>query len=531
MKVSNFLKTLINHFKKNRFYYLVFFALLIPRTIGLGYDVWNIDARLWDLRSDNFVQALLRGDLNSTYQKYHPGVTVMWLSGFSKYLFYTLFSLVKGYSVTLEPGLVYSEHFYLKSFFAKFPLVLSISLIFTYSIALLKKIGASDRLLYFFLIVTSLEPFYLGVSRFYHLSGLESALSFLSILCAYTYYLSQKKKHLFFSGLSLGLAFLTKTSALIVLPFIFFIILLPAIQKLFKKNLEHFKEGFISILIFLIIFIFTVYAFFPAMWLHPFDVLKVMYKEGIVETGFSGGAGATFTQISEIFYLEKLFLRSTVVLIISFLASFALLHKERKKDLRSFLILCVAFIFYFNVVMIIPDKLKDRYLTTIYPFVFVLSSYGLYYLAKVSKKTKLLIMLLLVYYSLSIFSYFPNMSAYHTDALWGYRGINDINIIKNRGEFYVSAIRYLNKIDGDKAYERSVLVTSSQRDHSAAGYLGSVYVEEGTIWNGSNAYYYLINFTEEKELPSDRPCKYIRSFGPRFPFYFEYLKLYQCSNI
>lgn len=529
-KIKNILKEVLRH----KVILLVFFVFLVPRVLGLGYDIWNIDAPKWDYRSDRFIQKLIEGDLKETYQMYHPGVTVMWLSGLSKKLFYLVFNFYFGYPVTQGYGLVYPEWFYLKSFVAKFPLVLVISLIFTYSIFLLKKIGMPNRFLTFLVIILSLEPFYLGVTRLFHLSGLESAFGWLAFILAYYFYKTKSQKFLVLSGVSIGLSFLTKTSGILYLP----IVCLLAFESVIPLNKESFKnisaKKLKSILgigaIAASSVALTIFILFPAMWVNFLGVLTAMYKEGIVDTGFGGGPGETITNITQIFYLEKLVLRSTLLLLVSIFFSLFLMKKEKNLELKRLLIYSLLYIVMFNVVMVIPNKLKDRYLATIYPFIIFIASYGIYVVTLKIKNINSVFLLVLFYYSITFFTYFPNFSGYHTDVFWGYRGIPNFNIIKNRGEFYVSAIKYLNKVDEERAYEKSVVVTSSQRNISAVGYLGSVYISDFSIPNNRKADYFLINYTEENELPVDRNCYYMESFGPRFPFKFDYLKLYRCPN-
>jgi len=48
-----------------------------PRRLSLSRPV-TPDEHLWLARSANFYMALAKGDLASTYQSEHPGVTVMW---------------------------------------------------------------------------------------------------------------------------------------------------------------------------------------------------------------------------------------------------------------------------------------------------------------------------------------------------------------------------------------------------------------------------------------------------------------------
>ena len=55
----------------------IILALWIPRSRSLDGDA-TIDEARWLLRSANFYQALASGDLRSTFQREHPGVTITW---------------------------------------------------------------------------------------------------------------------------------------------------------------------------------------------------------------------------------------------------------------------------------------------------------------------------------------------------------------------------------------------------------------------------------------------------------------------
>ena len=56
----------------------LFAAAWLPRVVALDAFV-TIDERKWLARSANFYQAISVGELANTFQREHPGVTVMWL--------------------------------------------------------------------------------------------------------------------------------------------------------------------------------------------------------------------------------------------------------------------------------------------------------------------------------------------------------------------------------------------------------------------------------------------------------------------
>ncbi len=56
---------------------VLFFCAWIPRVVALDAFV-TVDERKWLARSANFLYALAHGDFANTFQREHPGVTVMW---------------------------------------------------------------------------------------------------------------------------------------------------------------------------------------------------------------------------------------------------------------------------------------------------------------------------------------------------------------------------------------------------------------------------------------------------------------------
>src|SRR3989304_2936708 len=68
---------------KNRSVALVFFIIVfgMTRFLMLGPDEINPDGVNWHYRSQQFIVGLKSGDFERTYQHYHPGVTLMWITG------------------------------------------------------------------------------------------------------------------------------------------------------------------------------------------------------------------------------------------------------------------------------------------------------------------------------------------------------------------------------------------------------------------------------------------------------------------
>src|SRR3989304_9797805 len=67
---------LLKNYKIEIIFVLLF---ILSRFPDLGYDVFNTDVWKWKARSYDFGTGVFTWDLEKTIQKYHPGVTLMWL--------------------------------------------------------------------------------------------------------------------------------------------------------------------------------------------------------------------------------------------------------------------------------------------------------------------------------------------------------------------------------------------------------------------------------------------------------------------
>ena len=77
-------KRINRHFQKYlNNYLLILFVLLFgfSRFIRLNNDTINPDGVNWHYRSQQFINGIKYFQFEKTYQHYHPGVTLMWVTG------------------------------------------------------------------------------------------------------------------------------------------------------------------------------------------------------------------------------------------------------------------------------------------------------------------------------------------------------------------------------------------------------------------------------------------------------------------
>lgn len=532
-KINKFFKS-----KSVQIFAIIFFAFLIPRIVYLGYDTYGFDSYFWDQRSDRFVDTLTQFEFKKTYRSYHPGVTVMYLAGFSKAIFQNTLKIVFHKQIRLVEGVVEARWFFINHFVSLFPLVVAISLILGFISMKLYKLKIPKAYVALFTVLLSVEPFFLGISKFLHVTALETVLVFALFMSVYFITQDIKNKKIWIlAGIFLGLGILTKISAIIALPFSALILYAGLLKK--HNNLKSFlKEFKLDTKIFLVILamgFFTMFILWPSLWVNFIGTFQKIYKDGIKGDAFNATPAPTILNITYLYYPEILLLRTTALTFISTVIAYFVVWKEKNKTLKSVVLINLLFIVYYFGIMTIPDKKLDRYINNVFPSVAISAAYSYYYILNFLHKRKkqvlsgIFLALLIFYYGINLYVYFPNFSAIHSEFFGGLSGYSKFIKVKNRGEYYLDAIMYLNKKDGIHA-DKILIVPSGGKDKSAKGYPGRIFTDDKQINNNGKANYYLPEYNDLQEIPTNRDCKLLKTFGPRWPIHFDYLYLYECKE-
>ena len=388
----------------------------------------------------------------------------------------------------------------------------------------------------------SLEPFFLGISKFLHLSGLGGMLSYTSFLyCYYYYYLRQQKKakeYLFYvSAIMAGLGILTKIDSALAIAFngiiIFYFEIIQA---------KHLKGGLIfsvkKLGVFAGISFFVFSILFPSMWVAPFWTIRKIIQDGILETAFDSGGEDTISGIKKLFYPEFIFLRNLPTTVVLMLTGFVLsfIHTKRKKpnEMTKFILIGGTIYTLFNIILLsIPDKSKDRYITNFYPGLLVLSAYGFYYFYNLNNKVKyVLLFITIFFYTMTLYRYYPAYSYYFTDFLGGPAGIEKTGRLrlKNRGEFYAQAAQYINKTDSNAVEKNAITDSREQIRTFQPFFYGTTYTNPKFMPDNAYADYIVTRPEHEYLIPKDK-CELLKTFGPKAPLRYDTIKLYACKGI
>jgi len=212
-----------------------------PRLISLEAH-WSSDEALWLRHSEHFMSAVKKGAFSQTLIAYHPGVTTMWLAGLRTFFIQPNVDLQNLARARLLIGIVVWT-------------CIGISILLLY-----KLFGQWVALASFACLAFS--PLFLAQTRRVHTDALTSAFLLMTVLLFLVYCQNPyRHRSLIFSGITYGLALISKSYALILLPWI------PLCLFLFrKKQTGNFFTYIVQGICFLNCAVLTLFALWPIFW-------------------------------------------------------------------------------------------------------------------------------------------------------------------------------------------------------------------------------------------------------------------------
>jgi hypothetical protein len=248
---------------------LLFVVAVVPRAVR------PVSRPLvWYLRSAHFIEAVLARNWASTVYSEHPGVTLMWPAGIGLKIYWAL-SGVAPAARTVPPDfepIHFSGPVPLSELSAAlFPLALLIALGVTAVYPLLRRLFDTATAAVAGLIL-ALSPYFLAQSKVLHLDALMALLMLLSALALLIYRRERKRRWLVLSGALGGLALLTKTPALFLLPFGGLVFMTDILRtwKDSPKNVTHSVRRLVLALLAWCLVASGLYVIlWPVMWVDP----------------------------------------------------------------------------------------------------------------------------------------------------------------------------------------------------------------------------------------------------------------------
>jgi len=358
---------------------LLFIIAWLPRVFALDSFV-TIDERKWLARSANFTYALAEGDLAATFQREHPGVTVMWagalglLSHFPEYA-----AQAPGYfgwdREEIEAWLTAStSHTPLELLSAgRWWVVLAVTLALVLGYFPLRRLLGAN-IAFFAILYLALSPFIVALARQLHPDGLVSSFIFLALLYFLAWlYAGRRWSDLVISGVAMGLAWLTKTPAAFLVPTGLLLVALEAWRLRFNRRaaLARLGAGYV---LWGVIATAVFVLLWPAMWLDPLGTLGRMaaemgaYVEGHTNVNYFAGQptddpGVLFYPLAYFFRITPATAVGLVVAAIAFVRRGWPLNQGLTR--RTVMALTI-FALIFAAAMTIPAKKFDRYILPVF---------------------------------------------------------------------------------------------------------------------------------------------------------------------
>jgi len=374
---------------------VVLLAMGLPRATALDRFV-TPDESKWLMRSANFFLSLAQKDFANTYQKEHPGVTIMW-AGAAGFLYRYPSYVTQGPGQQERPQ---QFHRYLENHGASALDLLEtgrrldvaailIVLALAY-LAAIRLIGHLPAFIGFLLI--AFDPFLIALSRLLHLDSLLSALMLLSVLTWLNYlYRGRRWFDLSLSAGAAGLSWLTKSPGLFLLPFIGIVCIVEITRAWRTEHPLSWKKIFrgyaIPALIWTGIGAAVFVILWPAMWVNPLDTLQQIFtaaasyaSEGHDSITFFNGSVYQAGISDWRFYPVNFFWRTTPLVLAGLLLLIIALAIPRRFMLtgqEKWIIFYLGlFVLSYTVFMTLGAKKFDRYLLPVFAPLNILAGWG-----------------------------------------------------------------------------------------------------------------------------------------------------------
>ncbi|MBN1162294.1 glycosyltransferase family 39 protein [Patescibacteria group bacterium] len=410
-----------------RIVYLVIFSVVfaVTRLAGIKTDVINPDAVNWHFRSQQFIVGLKQLEFEKTYQHYHPGVTLMWITGVP----IELLKQITGIQHYNNTNFIYF-HFIAKFSLILFQLVLSLVLIYFLS-------RATDfQRAFLVMSLLSLEPFFLGNSRLYHMDILFTLVSFLGIILLY---LSVHRNSFLYSvatGFVFSLSFLTRSIGVGLVLYTLGYFFIMYVSKSADFSLK-------KLLVILSAFVVSSFILFPALWVRPVHYISEIFSEGQrigVRKGHSqlffgkqtDDAGVLFYPLVLVMKMSPVMLFGIICCLISSCRKFNIYNLSFKFiGKNSFLFVITSFYFGYFAIMSVLSKKIDRYMLFMFPLLGYCAVVGLerfysYIHKRFGISLKVYYVFFMTFFAATLFSFYPYYFTYTSPVFLNAKTANSV---------------------------------------------------------------------------------------------------------
>ncbi len=428
---------------------------------------------LWYKRSVRFWDALQEGDLSGTYQRYHPGVSVMWIAG----LGLRIYAVAHGWSgdelLNPPPGPLGRRDYPDEAGVAALSIVIAACVGLAY--VLLTRLTdwpvafSSGCLL-------ALDPFYIYLSKMIHLDAILASFMLISVLFLICYLQHKMRSDLILGGAFAGLAFLTKSPSGFLLPYTLMVIGYFSLSHSLTLRDSSVKSsekghrcvqllwgvvrtmggwGIVAGLVFFLVW--------PAAWFAPLDTLSKVVQEALFRAEVPHHdvffAGRVFDDPGWLFYGATIAWKTTVITLpaICIALVFLVLQWRGGRDVRHMWWLLI-YAGGFLLMMTLAAKKGERYVLPAFLPLDILAAWGLNRMARtVGRCNRLrnqswvpaaMIATAFVVQSGVVLEHYPYYSTHHNSLLGGSRVAQRVLSLGDQGEGLDLAARFLNSYPG-----------------------------------------------------------------------------------
>ncbi len=370
----------------------IFILALVPRIFANG-DFWTSDeARHWSPRVENFILALEKQHFADTNLTGHPGVTTMWLGAMGAMLHRqiapepALYRVLAKYLEKPNELLRISKHsFSLYLYLLRLPIGIITALGIALSYILLRRL-INVRLSSVAALLWATDPFLVAHSKILHVDALLTTFIMLTLLTALLAFKFDEEnyaqeihwKYLICSGIAGGLAFLTKSPSVILIPMLGLIALVHCQSQ--RKRLNSQLTYLFALILWGSIAISVWFVLWPAAWVDPLKAGLSIFQEAKGNGGATHEWGNFFLGQSvgdpgPLHYPVAIVLRLTPWAMLGILL--LILPLMRREKVAKALSLLIAFALLFTLMLTIPPKKFDRYLLPVFPILDFAAALGL----------------------------------------------------------------------------------------------------------------------------------------------------------
>jgi 4-amino-4-deoxy-L-arabinose transferase-like glycosyltransferase len=367
---------------------LLFLAAWLPRTLALDTFVTADEPGLL-FRSANFYQAVANRDFASTVQLEHPGVPVTWAGALA------FWQRLPGYA-TQNPGQLTVGQLepWLQANTAVTPLelltagrrwiALWVALLTAASYFPLRKLWGAP-LAALAVLMLAWDPFLLALTRLLHMDGLLAYLCVVALLALLAWLHGGRSwRYLILSGVMTGLALLSKSTTLILLPTVGLLLLIEGVRQ-FRQGERKLWTLVLAYGAWIGLAAAVIVALWPALWVIPAKALDTVL--GGLRVHSAGHDSLNFflgrktDNPGPLFYPVAYLFRATPGALIGLIAAAVLTCRQRwpfdtAARRRSALGLTL-FAALFAAEMTLGAKMFDRYITPVFLALDVVAALGL----------------------------------------------------------------------------------------------------------------------------------------------------------